>query len=723
MRQCRVGMEKDGTGEEMCMKRRDRMEKQNTVCTNRKKWVLQLLLIFFVSFVAAHTGAIREVQAARTDLMTLEGEKDVVVILTYDKELPEVSITDPLGKVYAAESDFAAVQKGDGAVYYYLRNAPGGTWYIDYDKKSNSKLEVHVMPWYQEAEIHSFTMEAPKEERIKVQAEVTAEENIGYTYYIYAVTMQGETVDGKKELKSGSGTANQKFETEVDIASLPDGEEYYLQMDVVVTDPDQTELTTSAVTAESFSVKGHTVKGDGAKLRTVLDYTDSALEIDWSSAEDSCDQWVVGVFQGKDAKDPIYSEQLERDRKNTVMNIDLDGEDLKVEVSAMSGGKIVAKYERTIMLDPGVTVAINTPEQTGSTTAEVSYDTGDKTVQAEITVGEKSQKVRWEKSGTAAFEIADMETQEISVIYGWETGSFYRISKRISTDVVPPMLELYGVGENIRVEEKVLSPSGKTDPNAVLKINGKEQKIGKEGTFQISLKLKKGENQITLTAADPLGNQTSRTILVQYQKEGTKGEKAPLPGGFWILGGTFLAAFLCALLMGIFGIVSGRKGGKIRKILAVAKGFCICGTLGGLAGSGWYLYRYWKLTEKISGKNLTGVLKAAPVSDLTKVLEQRQECLHLLWIPASAAVGFLVLFILLTLGGKAIRKAQQRHREKTEWRKVQREEQKRKKKEQKERTQTPMSGQVKEKERYCPYCGAKNSPTSNYCGKCGKLIE
>ena len=487
------------------------------------------------------------------------------------------------------------------------------------------------MPWYQEAEIRSFAMEALKEERVKVRAEVTAEENIGYAYYIYAVTMQGEMVDGKKELKSGSGTANQKFETEVDISSLPDGEKYYLQMDVVVTDPDQTELTTSAVTAESFSVKGHTVKGDGAKLRTVLDYTDSALEIDWSSAEDSCDQWVVGVFQGKDAKDPIYSEQMERDRKNTVMNIDLDSEDLKVEVSAMSGGKIVAKYERTIMLDPGVTVTIDTPEQTGSTTAEVSYDVGDKTVQAEITVGEKSQKVQWKKSGTAAFEIADMETQEITVVYGWEAGSFYRVSKRISTDVVPPMIELYGIGENIRVEEKVLSLSGKTDPDAVLKLDGKEQKIGKDGTFQIPLKLKKGENQITLTAADPLGNQTSRTILVQYQKEDTKGEKASTPGGFWILGGTFLTAFLCAFLMGIFGIASGRKGGNIRKIFAVAKGFCFCGMLGGLVGSGWYLYRYWKLTEKISGENLTGVLKAAPVSDLTKVLEQRQECLRLLW--------------------------------------------------------------------------------------------
>ena len=105
----------------------------------------------------------------------------------------------------------------------------------------------------------------------------------------------------------------------------------------------------------------------------------------------------------------------------------------------------------------------------------------------------------------------------------------------------------------------------------------------RDGTFQISLKLKKGENAITLTAADPLGNQTSRTILVQYQKEGTKGEKAPLPGDFWILGGTFLTTFLCALLMGIFGIVSGRKGGNIRKIFAVAKGFCVCGILGGLS--------------------------------------------------------------------------------------------------------------------------------------------
>lgn len=112
-----------------------------------------------------------------------------------------------------------------------------------------------------------------------------------------------------------------------------------------------------------------------------------------------------------------------------------------------------------------------------------------------------------------------------------------------------------------------------------------------------------------------------------------------------------------------------------------------------MAGSGWYLYRYWKLTEKISRKNLTGVLKAAPVSDLTKVLEQRQECLRLLWIPAMAAAVFLLLFVLLIIGGRAVQKAQETHREKAERKKAQREEQKQKKKE--------------EKERYCPYCGAK----------------
>ena len=242
-----------------------------------------------------------------------------------------------------------------------------------------------------------------------------------------------------------------------------------MQIDAVVTDTDETELTTSAVTGEGFSVKGRTKAGDGAKLRTVLDYTDSALEIDWSNAEESCDQWVIGVFQGKDTKEPVYAEQLDRDSKATTVSIDLDGEDLKVELSAMSNGKIVAQYDRMISLNPGVTVTIETPEQTGSTTAEVSYDVGDKKVQAEIAVGEKSQKVQWEKNGTAAFEIADMETQEICVVYGWETGSFYRVSRRISTDVVPPMLELYGVDENIRVKEKVLPLSGKTDSDATLK--------------------------------------------------------------------------------------------------------------------------------------------------------------------------------------------------------------------------------------------------------------
>lgn len=96
------------------MGKRKKIEKQLAVYKKMQKGFLHILLIVLVCFGMVQMGELQEVQAARSDLMTLEGEKDVVVILTYDKEAPEVSITDPSGKVYAKESDFAAVQKGQG---------------------------------------------------------------------------------------------------------------------------------------------------------------------------------------------------------------------------------------------------------------------------------------------------------------------------------------------------------------------------------------------------------------------------------------------------------------------------------------------------------------------------------------------------------------------------------------------------------------------------------
>lgn len=110
------------------MGKRKKIEKRLAVYKKMQKGFLHILLIVLVCFGLVQMGELQEVQAARSDLMTLEGEKDVVVILTYDKEAPEVSITDPSGKVYAKRVILRRYKKGRGQFIIICemhREAPG----------------------------------------------------------------------------------------------------------------------------------------------------------------------------------------------------------------------------------------------------------------------------------------------------------------------------------------------------------------------------------------------------------------------------------------------------------------------------------------------------------------------------------------------------------------------------------------------------------------------
>ena len=65
------------------MGKRKKIEKQLAVYKKMQKGFLHILLIVLVCFGMVQMGELQEVQAARSDLMTLEGEKDVVVILKF----------------------------------------------------------------------------------------------------------------------------------------------------------------------------------------------------------------------------------------------------------------------------------------------------------------------------------------------------------------------------------------------------------------------------------------------------------------------------------------------------------------------------------------------------------------------------------------------------------------------------------------------------------------
>lgn len=72
-------------------------------------------------------------------------------------------------------------------------------------------------------------------------------------------------------------------------------------------------------------------------------------------------------------------------------------------------------------------------------------------------------------------------------------------------------------GATVRTEETKIA--GKTDAGSTVTVNGSPVVVDSSGTFQTLLKLKEGDNTVTVNAEDVGGNTLEKTITVKYQKD------------------------------------------------------------------------------------------------------------------------------------------------------------------------------------------------------------
>ncbi len=83
-------------------------------------------------------------------------------------------------------------------------------------------------------------------------------------------------------------------------------------------------------------------------------------------------------------------------------------------------------------------------------------------------------------------------------------------------DVTPPILEIEEIPD-VSYDEK-LTIKGKTEPGAVLIINGKEVPVKEDGSFSVEIVLTMGENKIEIIARDAAGNETKIEKIVTLKE-------------------------------------------------------------------------------------------------------------------------------------------------------------------------------------------------------------
>ena len=101
-----------------------------------------------------------------------------------------------------------------------------------------------------------------------------------------------------------------------------------------------------------------------------------------------------------------------------------------------------------------------------------------------------------------------------------KAGNQSETSKKISVwyDNEPPALEISQPedGETISDEKGKIEIIGKTEEEAELTINDHRVILNQEGSFKYPFSLSLGENEILIIATDKAGNQTEKTLTINY---------------------------------------------------------------------------------------------------------------------------------------------------------------------------------------------------------------
>jgi len=135
----------------------------------------------------------------------------------------------------------------------------------------------------------------------------------------------------------------------------------------------------------------------------------------------------------------------------------------------------------------------------------------------------RSRKEVESSSDTFSEEIGDLEKGDNNV-YIRVKSKDSKIEKKTITYKVffkneRPKLEINEPADNSNTNNQEIKIKGSTDKETHININDLPVVVDANGNFETSVRLKDGDNQIVITAADIAGNMETKSLKVIYQKD------------------------------------------------------------------------------------------------------------------------------------------------------------------------------------------------------------
>jgi hypothetical protein len=709
------------------------------------------------------------------DLMDLEQQENVVVSVSYDKELPDIYFIAPNGDVYApGKSDESKiyVEYGSSTVYYYLPNARRGSWQIAYDKKTNSELTVNFGLFSNGIWIDDFQVTDIDEDDEELTAvfQVSYDEDASYHYTIYAVTMDEDgSVDGQKEIGSGYADANEEVEETFSIDQLESYDYYHFMLEVELEENGNT-LQDQFVTEDEYTYVNEDTPEAMEDFTVTLNLETGDLVIDWSDYTVWCDEYIVAVFEDRE-EEPFYNNTFDSSVTRVELLTDTELSQITVELHYRDNDRTSEGVSKSIPCKASKNIiTIDTPEFTNAAQAVITYDV-EKETTIWVSVNGETEESTVKGSGNFSINLEE-DNNQIQVLYKTanDDNLYYLTEKEIYADHTAPLIHLYEDVSGIKTQDESFVLVGDVESGASLTVNGEEVEVAEDGTFSTALSLIEGENSFELAATDIAGNVSKQTISITRIPVGTsegqettvttekEASKTSLWKQYLPLGITVLGTLLAALTVIISYEVSRKKTGKIHATVITLRNLWGVLTILGAGGTVYTFIGKTSGLKAISGKAFLELAQDTIQEAYEAVITYHmyEDGFTIFLIGTGISLVLWVLFALIAALIKKHGQKQNKTENETDTEPVQGQEEPVKasepekqedvsvetaepeKKEEAEKEKEPEREEEPEKEEeprtaqpeptenkkvFCRYCGNLLKPEAKFCNKCGKKLS
>ena len=384
--------------------------------------------------------------------------------------------------------------------------------------------------------------------------------------YEIGVTADGGSVT--KTLLTGTTTAGTDTVVSLDLHGLSSYGNYRVIVRVYYLDEGMEFYDT--LLSDPFSYTNTTVDAAQPVFSVTVRPDEYLVYVDWETPDWNTESILIALYE--DGKEPFFDTYDPNDEDGVQLNFTPSTKVVEVEMSAKIGGISTTPVRKTLNL-ADMALTCTDGEAVNYLNYAVNYtDIGD--TQVELTVNETKETHQLSGSGIFNITLQD-DWNELTMQYTDADGVCWQLARKVFVDRIAPILNMTQNYNNQTVKGNKITLSGSVlDGNSVT-INGEAVELSADGLFSKELTLNAGENVITVSAKDVLGNEAVYTAKVysgeaaqsgaQNIQDDTPGsflEQAMMPGSYWAL----LVSGILALLVIGYGLIFWRKEKKDENI-------------------------------------------------------------------------------------------------------------------------------------------------------------